>query len=502
MAVSAVQGYGFIGESRGYVYDSTLMAWIAATPGTAGGGSTQISIKEILTSSGASVMDSTANAINVNVVAGSAASDTTATVTPAAGSTWRSQPGSTAWASSAGFHFEASSGALQVTPGSSLWQVQPGSTNWPKAAGLSVDSSNAQNVKLDGSTALTIGSIAAGAGRLNIGSTATDNVVNVSSVAGIVSNLVADVVSSGTITSSGSFTVALNGHHGVGFTIENGTLECAYTCEISGDGSSWISAFYINSGVQKIGNSTISNPNAAITGDVILGEGQSHARFRVVSFVGGSARIHMRATMITSPLAFDGLTMGLVGSPVPLLAKMAGGSDGVNARMHQLRTTAPNATDYGLLVRNFQYDSTGLSIESSTNAAGANNSTRRGLSVRQTLPDSTHISGVVGTSGNVTLISSVAAQSIYVYAVHLMWPLGSSAAAGAAPPTTCVIQSGAGGGELFRATFTPPSTNSMAPAVDQAVTPPGYLFRTGAAALLNLNASAVNVVYSVSGWRE
>lgn len=64
-----------------------------------------------------------------------------------------------------------------VQQNSSVWQVQAGSTNWPKAAGLSVDSSNVQNVKLDGSTAITIGAIAAGAGRINIGSTATDNVV-------------------------------------------------------------------------------------------------------------------------------------------------------------------------------------------------------------------------------------------------------------------------------------------------------------------------------------
>ncbi len=68
-------------------------------------------------------------------------------------------------------------GKVSVEQNSTVWQVQPGSTNWPKAAGLSVDSSNVQNFKLDGSTALTIGSIAATAGRLNIGSTATDNAV-------------------------------------------------------------------------------------------------------------------------------------------------------------------------------------------------------------------------------------------------------------------------------------------------------------------------------------
>lgn len=43
----------------------------------------------------------------------SSAADLNASVQPIAGSTWRTQPGSTLWASSAGFHFD-SSGALQV----------------------------------------------------------------------------------------------------------------------------------------------------------------------------------------------------------------------------------------------------------------------------------------------------------------------------------------------------------------------------------------------------
>lgn len=73
-------------------------------------------------------------------------------------------------------------GVVTVQQNSSVWQVQPGSTNWPKAAGLSIDSSNVQNVKLDGSTALTIGSIAATAGRLNIGSTASENAVTATPV--------------------------------------------------------------------------------------------------------------------------------------------------------------------------------------------------------------------------------------------------------------------------------------------------------------------------------
>jgi hypothetical protein len=68
------------------------------------------------------IQQSTAGDLNVTVanlsttatVRQSSAADLQATITPAAGSTFRTQPGSTAWASSAGFHFD-SSGALQVT---------------------------------------------------------------------------------------------------------------------------------------------------------------------------------------------------------------------------------------------------------------------------------------------------------------------------------------------------------------------------------------------------
>jgi hypothetical protein len=102
-------------------------------------------------------------------------------------------PGSTAWGvvvrdvatrynigSTAADNAVLMSGNSTVVQGTNPWVVSPNSTAWVKNAGLSVDSSNALNVKLDGSTAITIGSIAVGAGRLNIGSTAADNAVLVS----------------------------------------------------------------------------------------------------------------------------------------------------------------------------------------------------------------------------------------------------------------------------------------------------------------------------------
>jgi hypothetical protein len=117
----------------------------------------------------------------------SSAADLQATVTPVAGSTWRTQPGSTLWASSAGFHFDSSGAMLVVGSFSaqfsstkadnlvtvyqssaaelnasvqpiagSTWRTQPGSTLWASSAGFHFDSSGAlqTNGQLSGTVGL------------------------------------------------------------------------------------------------------------------------------------------------------------------------------------------------------------------------------------------------------------------------------------------------------------------------------------------------------------
>jgi len=117
----------------------------------------------------------------------SSAGDLQATVTPVAGSTWRTQPGSTLWASSAGFHFDSSGAMLVVGSFSaqfsstkadnlvtvyqssaaelnasvqpiagSTWRTQPGSTLWASSAGFHFDSSGAlqTNGQLSGTVGL------------------------------------------------------------------------------------------------------------------------------------------------------------------------------------------------------------------------------------------------------------------------------------------------------------------------------------------------------------
>lgn len=98
--------------------------------GSPGGGSTQVSIKEMLTSSGASVMDSTEGAIKVNVVAGAAGGSTEVTVrqSTAADLAVSAVQGSTVWAVQI-----PTSQSIQVknsTIGDLLASVQQNSTVW------------------------------------------------------------------------------------------------------------------------------------------------------------------------------------------------------------------------------------------------------------------------------------------------------------------------------------------------------------------------------------
>lgn len=182
--------------------------------GGVGGGSTQVSIKEILTSSGASVMDSTNNAIGVtiragsaagteytdgdidatvsggailfvnssntlrpvtltqglpvNVVAGSAAGSTTVNVSSLGGIV-RTAPSDTNWASSAGFHFDSSGGlqiggnitgstTVNVSSLAGLVAVRPSDTNWASSAGFHFDSSGGLQIagNVTGSTIITV----------------------------------------------------------------------------------------------------------------------------------------------------------------------------------------------------------------------------------------------------------------------------------------------------------------------------------------------------------
>jgi len=95
----------------GYVAPSTVVTVAAFGSGlissaVQAGGSSALNVRNVWSST------NTDQSVSARCFQSSAA-DLAATVTPAGGSTWRTQPGSTLWASSAGFHFD-SSGALQI----------------------------------------------------------------------------------------------------------------------------------------------------------------------------------------------------------------------------------------------------------------------------------------------------------------------------------------------------------------------------------------------------
>lgn len=137
------------------------------------------------------------------------------------------------------------------------------------------------------------------------------------------------------------------------------------------------------------------------------------------------------------------------------------------------------------------FDSTGLSLESSTRSNAA--STMRGLAVRSVMPDSTTASGQAAAAGDNTIISSNS-QAIYVYAFSwtpvstaaqmMRWLRGSTS-------------------EAWRARVLAPSTvGDPSWSHSMAVSPPAYLFRTSTGQHLVLNVTSSGVSYSVAAWRE
>jgi hypothetical protein len=156
-----------------------------------------------------------------------------------------------------------------------------------------------------------------------------------------------------------------------------------------------------------------------------------------------------------------------------------------------------------LNVTSFNADNAGNLIESSTRAVGTN-STMRGLAVRSITPDSTTVSTRCASTGANTIISSAATQ-IYVYAYFVSAAISSVTGAGLAP-NLVTVNSGAGGTELWRWAYMASTQNTFWDS--RSVTPPAYLFRTGAGAALVLTtpataqAGSTGLHCSFAYWRE
>lgn len=108
--ISSLAGPVIVRSSAANALVSVYQSTAADLNVTVAGYSTTVAVSSI--AGPVTIRSSAANALVTAYQ--STATDLSAQVQPIAGSTWRVQPGSTAWASSAGFHFD-SSGALQVT---------------------------------------------------------------------------------------------------------------------------------------------------------------------------------------------------------------------------------------------------------------------------------------------------------------------------------------------------------------------------------------------------
>jgi len=161
-------------------------------------------------------------------------------------------------------------------------------------------------------------------------------------------------------------------------------------------------------------------------------------------------------------------------------------------------STTVNVSSVAGVVAARVVDTLGNGIESSTTAVGAN-STMRGLAVRSMLPLSTYASGQAASSGDVTVFTSVAGQSIYVYGVCLHW-------GGVMTTNTnqlVRLQDGnSSATEFMRWRFQVSNIGATTQPLQAFVSPPAYLFRTPAGSPLRINTASSGLSYSLQCWYE
>jgi hypothetical protein len=565
---------------------------VSAAPG---GGSTQVSIKEILTSAGASVIDSTVNAIGVtiragslagteytdgdidatvsggallfdnssntlrpvtitrglpvNVVAGAAggsteitvrqstAADFQATITPAGGSTFRTQPGSTAWASSAGFHFD-SSGAMTVreqAPSTGPFVIS-------SIVGVVTVSTGPSLVRLtdrDQSTqvAAILGAVPASTAYGLVTRDLSTGPFAVSSVGGIVT------VSTGPFAVSSIAGVSRFAANNVadGIVHVGDSTNAAIRVNVVAGAAGGSTQVSIKEFLTSSGGSILDGTNVAMRVNVVAGAagGSTEATVRQstytdfntlsrladrdastqVAAILGSAPASTSYGLVTRDLSTGPYAISSVGGIVtistgPFVISSVGGVVAISTGPYSISSVAGVVTistgPYSIssivgvsivrpeagstwTTKSLTFDSTGGGVIGSTKAinVGAN-----GLLVRQGSVDSTFASAQAASSGDVTVLTSAATQ-IYVFAVSL-----------AVASTLVAVKSRflSGSTTLLWQTVigSAVSTSASYPIVPYTISvpPPAYLFRTAAGAALVLNATSSGVNYAVSAWRE
>lgn len=319
----------------------------------------------------------------------------------------------------------------------STWvaETQPGAaagSTQVSVTGLTFDTSNALNVKLDGSTALSIGSVAAGAGRLNIGSTAADNAVLTTPVSTAFIKL-------------------------AGLSIDTSN---ALNVKLDGSTALTIGSIAAGAGRMNIGSTAADN---AVTATILAG-----------------------STLATRPLQSSQADLRMTA---------------YQSSAAELKVTIYQSSAAELMNKSWTLDGiTGAGIESSTFAASTRTSTARGLVTRAAIPDCTSATARLATAGDNAILTS-AATTIHVYALSFSAGLPSTGTSTGSSGVVVQLQAGTTGARLWTFNWQA-SSNGEGPHEAIAVTPPAYLFRTGAGGSLNAAAGSSGGYISVAAWRE
>lgn len=426
------------------------------------------------------VTDSTNNAINVNVVAGSAAGSTVATIS-------RFQDSSNNGIAVA----DSVNNALRVNVvagaagGSTVYTLSRvlDSSNNGIAVADSVNNALRMTVVAGGSTTVNVSSVAgivavrpsdtnwaSSAGfhfnssgeLLTVAAVTTSTTVNVSSLAGRVTVAPSDT----------------NWASSAGFHFDSsGALQISGTITASASTVTTVSAFYDSSNV------------AVQPGDA------TNKALRVNVVTGGSTTVNVSSVagvVSVAPVAGSTWTVH-IGAEHQSTAVQPANSSAINVRVVGGVSSAADFAVEALVA-----DNLGNNIESSTSAVGTN-STRRGLAVRPMLPLSTYASGQAASSGDVTVFTSVTGQSIYVYGVCLHW-------GGVMTTNTnqlVRLQDGnSSATEYMRWRFQVSAIGATTQPLQAFVSPPAYLFRTAAGTNLRIHTASSGLSYSLQCWYE
>lgn len=359
--------------------------------------------------------------------------------------------------------------------------------------------------------------------KLNIGSTAADNAVLVSgnsTVAPLAGSLWT-IQGNSTVMQSSSWQVTVT-NQGFGLIGNSSVLQASSNWQVQVTNQARVTNSSAGDFLATIsGNSTVvisaGNSSVIITSftPTKLNIGSTAADNAVLIsgnstvFQGSTAwqvQVTNQVKVVNSTASDFNVTVAGNSTVAPLAGSLwtiQGNSTVFQAAGSTWNVRAQNSSAVDLKTQAWQFDGVGNAVESATNSGSVVNSTRRSMSVRETIPDCTNATGIAATAGDNTIFSSVAATVFYVYAYALQYAstIGGYNLGRFQSGTTNTLWTIKMG--MDRAG--PGTTTSMpiqSLCYSLSVPPPAYLFKTAAGALLNLATPSSGVNYAVAAWKE